>query len=68
MTSALFQRKSATFFVFRNTDVDCIIIHIFFESLKIVLTKMVAILMMSAKSATISFLKIRYFEIKVMTW
>ena len=38
-----------------------------FESLRIVLTNMVTILMMSAKMATLGLLKKRYFEIKVMT-
>ena len=56
-----FQRKSATFVTSRNTDIDYIFIHnfwlIFFESLKVVLLNMVAILMMSTKLATVGLLK-----------
>ena len=39
----------------------------FSESLKVFLINMVAFLMMSAKLATLGLLKIKYFEIKVMT-
>ena len=58
LTSAFFQRKSATFVISRNTDVDCILVFNFltlFESLKVVLIKMFAILMMSAKLVTLGF-------------
>ena len=53
-----------------NTDIDCILIHNysfhFFESSRVVLINMVAILMMSAKLAPPSLLKKSYLEIKVM--
>ena len=39
----------------------------FFESLKDVVITMVSILMMSAKLATLGLLKLKYFEIKIMT-
>ena len=54
-----FYQKSATFVILRNTDKDCILMHnfYFFESSKVVLIKMVAILMMSAKLATLDLLK-----------
>ena len=48
-------------------DIDCILVHNFyffwpfFESLKFVLINMVAILIMSAKLGTLSFLKIKVF-------
>ena len=67
LTSAIFHRKSANFATSRNTRVDCILIQNFLifltfpESLKIVLIKKVAILMMSAKVATPGLLKIRVF-------
>ena len=67
LTSAIFHRKSANFAISRNTRVDCILIQnfliflTFLESLKIVLIKKVAILMMSAKVATPGLLKIRVF-------
>ena len=65
-----FQQKSITFVISRNTDTDCILKHNFYfltltESSKVVLIKMVAILIMLVKLATLDLRKI--FEIKVMT-
>ena len=63
LTSAFFHRNSANFAISRNTDIDCISVHnfkffkLFFESLKIVLIKMVMILIMSAKLASLGLLK-----------
>ena len=50
----------------RNTDIDCILIHSynylnFLESLKVALINMVAILMMSAKFATLGLFKVKAF-------
>ena len=47
----------------RNTDIDSVLIPSFnyFESLKIVAINIVTILMMSAKMATLGFLKINAF-------
>ena len=64
-----FYRKSATFVVSRNTDIDCILIHnfnffIFFESLQITLINKAVILMMSAKLDTLGLLKIKVFRNK----
>ena len=58
--------KSAIFVISRNTDTDCTLIVIsnsnfFFESLKVVSINMVAILMMSAKLATLGLHKIKVF-------
>ena len=55
---SIFHKKPAIFVISRNTDIDCILIHNFyyldfFESLKFVLKNMAAILMMSAKLATL---------------
>ena len=54
-----FHRKSGTFVIPINTDIDCIIMHNFYcnsfnlyESLKVVLINMVVTLMMPAKLAT----------------
>ena len=44
-----------------------VILLTFFESVKIVLLNMVIILMMAGKMATLGLLKIKLFEIKVMT-
>ena len=57
----VFHWKSATFVTSRNTDIDCIASNSFnfFESLKVVLINMVAILMMSLKSLTLDLLKIK---------
>ena len=63
MTSAFFLRKSATFTISRNMDIDCILINYFlilltfFEFFKVVLINMVAFFMMSAKLATLGLLK-----------
>ena len=51
---SIFHRKSTTFVLSRDINVNCILIDIsnsfdFLESLKVVLINMVAILMMSAK-------------------
>ena len=67
LTSAFFHWKSANFVVSRNTDIDCILTHnfyfffTFFESLKVVLKNMVAVLMMSGKLATLGLFKIKVF-------
>ena len=67
---SIFHRKSRNFTISRNTDIDCIsdteflIPLTFFESLKIVSIKMVKILMMSAKMATLDLLKIKIFQNK----
>ena len=65
-----FQQKSITFVISRNTDTDCILKHNFYfltltEPSKVVLIKMVAILIMLVKLATLDLRKT--FEIKVMT-
>ena len=60
LTSAFFYRKSATFVISRNTFIDWILTYsllTFFESLKVVFTNMVAILMRSAKLAILGLLK-----------
>ena len=64
MASVSFQPKPATFFMTRNTYIDCILIHnfkffTFLESLKAVLIDIIAILMMSAKLAALDFSKIK---------
>ena len=65
---SIFYRKSTNFAISRNTDVeDCIFTRnfsfflIFFESLKVVLIHIVAILMISPKMATLGLLKIKVF-------
>ena len=62
---SIFYRKSATFVITRNTDIvfEWIISNFlnFFESLKVVLINLVAILMMSAKVATLGLLKVNIF-------
>ena len=63
---SIFHRKSLIFVIARNTDKDCILIHnfyflTFFESLKVVLKNMVAILMISAKLVTLGLLKTNVF-------
>ena len=56
-----------TFVISRNIHIDCNLIHNFlilltlFESLKVVLRKMVAVLMMSAKLVTLGLLKVKVF-------
>ena len=50
-SSTFFNRKSATFAVLRNTDIDCILYII----------KVLAILMTSAKMATLGLLKVNVF-------
>ena len=56
-----------TFVISRNIHIDCNLIHnflillILFESLKVVLRNMVAILMMSAKLVTLGLLKVKVF-------
>ena len=59
---AYFHEKSATLVMSRNRDIDCILINVsnsfqFSESLRVILVKPVAILMMSAKLATQCLLK-----------
>ena len=62
---SIFYQKSTTFVLVRNTDKNCILMlkfyffNIFFESLKVVLITMLAILMMSAKLATLGLIKIK---------
>ena len=62
-----FHQKSATFVISRNTNIDMhfntefLILLTLFESFKVVLMNMVAILMMSVKLATLVLLKIRVF-------
>ena len=61
---AFFHRESVTFAISRNTDIDYIlylILILTFESLKVVLIIMVAILMISTELATLSLLKIKVF-------
>ena len=64
---SIFHQKSAFFIISRNTNIDCILIHnlylflIFLESLKVVLINMLTILMISAKLATLGFLKSKLF-------
>ena len=63
LTSAFFHRKSATLVISRNTNIDWILIHIlihFFESLKVALINMIAILIMTAKLA-LGLLKVKIF-------
>ena len=65
LSSAFFHWKSPTFFITRNTDIDCNLIHnsncfIFFESLK-VFFKHDYNLTMSTKLAILDFLKIKIF-------
>ena len=50
-----------------DIDTQFLTLLTYFESLKIALINMVAIGMMSAKMATLGLLKIKYFEIKVVT-
>ena len=57
LTSAFFRQKSEAFVISRNTNINCIVKHFLilltcFESLRVVLMNMVAILTMSAKLAT----------------
>ena len=69
LTSAFFNRKSATFVISRNTNTYFILIYnvwyiillTFFESLKVALINKVAILLMSAKFLTLGLLKIKVF-------
>ena len=67
LTSAdisIFHRQSANFVISRNTDIDCILVHIFYffqffmSLLEILLIKLVIILTMSAKMATPGLVKI----------
>ena len=64
---SIFPQEISKFALSRNTDIDCMLIHNFqffltyFESLRISLTNIIAILIMSAKIATIGFLKIKVF-------
>ena len=61
---SIFQRKSATFAISRNTDTDCILssnyYHIF-ESFKIALKNMVTNLIILQKMATLALLKIKVY-------
>ena len=72
LTSTLIHLKSATSVISRYTDIDCTLMHIvvsnsfnFFESLKVVLINMLAILIMSAKLAALGLLKRKVFWNKV---
>ena len=69
LTSAFCHQNSATFVISENVDIDCTFIHNlwlfnFFESLKVVLIITVAILMISAKLATLNLLKIKVYVSK----
>ena len=60
LTSAFFRQKSEAFVISRNTNINCIVKHFLilltcFESLRVVLMNMVAILTMSAKLASPGF-------------
>ena len=66
LTSAFFHLKSVNFAISRNTDIDCILQIIsssfnLFWVFKVFFNKLVAILMMSAKMATLVLLKIKLF-------
>ena len=64
LASVFFHQESVTFVISRNTDIDYIlylILILTFESLKVVLIIMVAILMISTELATLSLLKIKVF-------
>ena len=66
MKSAFFNWKSAAFVISRITDIDCILIHNFFflnffEPVIVVLIYTVAILMMTAKLATLEIFKRKVF-------
>ena len=61
LISSFFQWRSATFVISTNTNMDCILIHNFIDSLKVVLINMIAIFMMSAKLTTVDLLKIKVF-------
>ena len=70
LTSAFLHRKSATFVISRDTDIDCISIcnsdsFSFFWVFKACLINKVAILIMSAKLALLGLLKIKVFWNKV---
>ena len=61
---SIFQRKSATFAISRNTDKDCILnsnYYHFFEFFKIVLKNMVTILIILKKMATLGLLKTKVY-------
>ena len=60
MTLAFFHQKSANFGISRNGDIDCILTNNF-ELLKVFVINMVAILIMSAKLATVGVIKINAF-------
>ena len=59
--SIFFHRKSATFLISRDTNIDCILLNNFFESLKDALANMLSSLMMSVNLATLGLLKIKVF-------
>ena len=61
LTSVFLHQKSV---ISRNTDIDCILIIIansFFQSIKVILINMIAALMMSTKSVSLSVLKTKIF-------
>ena len=66
---SIFQRKPATFVKSRNTDMQSFLqvvsnsfnLFLFFESSKVVLISMVAILMMSQNLANLGLLKLKVF-------
>ena len=61
---SIFYRKSAHFIISRNTDIECILCNLF-ESLKVLLKKVVTILMMSVKLITLGLHKIKIFWSKI---
>ena len=66
LTSAFLHRKSETFVISKNTDIarlyfnalSSYLLLTFFESLKVVLINMVALVVVSAKLATLGLLKV----------
>ena len=64
MTSVFFHQKSANFVISRNRDIDCILTNNF-ELLKVFVINIVAILIMSAKLATVGVIKINAFCKKI---
>ena len=59
--NSIFHRKSEIFVISGNTGINCILMHKFFESSKIVLINMVKFLMISAKLATLCLPKLKVF-------
>ena len=68
LTSAFFHRKSAIIVIRTKKYKHTLQTNITsFEALMVGLIKVIAILMISAKLATLGLLKIKVFEIKIMT-